>query len=59
MIANSSNQKDFFLQNIKLKFLIKIGIAKKNKKNNFFRNFLYLSKLSKTPIKEDSLLSGN
>ena len=45
IIANSSNQKDFFLDNIEIQnSLLKLAIEK-NKKNNFFRNFLYLSKI--------------
>ena len=58
IIANSSNQKDFFLENIEIQnSLLKLAL-KKSKKDNLFRNFLYISKFAKTPIKEESLLTG-
>ena len=58
IMANSSNQKDFFLQNIEIQnSLLKLALQK-NKKNNFLGTSCIYPKLSKTPIKEDSLLSG-
>ena len=46
IIANSSNQKDFFLDNIEIQnSLLKLALKKKNKKNNIFRYLLYLSKI--------------
>jgi len=45
IIANSSNQKDFFLDNIVIQnSLLKLAL-KKNKKNNLFRDFLHLLKV--------------
>ena len=47
IIANSSNQKDFFLDNIEIQnSLLKLALKKKNKKNNLFRHIMYLSKIS-------------
>jgi len=43
IMANSSQQKDFFLENIDTKFIIKVSFRKKYKKDNFFRNFMHLS----------------
>ena len=46
IIANSSNQKDFFLDNIEIQnSLLKLALKKKNKKNNLFRHFLHLPKI--------------
>ena len=46
IIANSSNQKDF-LENIEIQnSLLKLALKKK-KKDNLFRNFLYISKICK------------
>ena len=57
IIANGSNQKDF-LDNIEIQnSLLKLAL-KKNKKNNLFRNFMYLSKIFQSTHKRESLLTG-
>ena len=44
IIANSSNQKDFFLNNIEIQnSLLKMALEKKNKKNDISWNILHLS----------------
>ena len=59
IMANSSNQKDFFLQNIEIQnSLLKLALQKKIKRTIFLGTSCIYPKLSKTPIKEDSLLSG-
>ena len=48
IIANSSNQKDFYLENVEIQnSLLKLALEKKNKKNNLPRDFLYISKICK------------
>ena len=48
ILANSHYQKNFFFENIEIQnSLLKFALKKKNKKNNIFRNFLYLSKICK------------
>ena len=45
IVANSSNQKDFFLDNIDIQnSLLKLALEKRIK-NNFFRNFMHISKI--------------
>ncbi len=59
IMANSSNQKDFFLENIEIQnSLLKLALEKKIKRTIFLGTSCIYPKLSKTPIKEDSLLSG-
>ena len=59
IMANSSNQKDFFLQNIEIQnSLLKLALEKKIKRTIFLGTSCIYPKFSKTPIKEDSLLSG-
>ena len=51
IVANSSNQKDFFLDNIDIQnSLLKLAL-KKNKKNNFFRNFAYIQNIPRLQLK--------
>ena len=46
IIANSSNQKDFLLDNIEIQnSLLKLALKKKDKENNLFRDFMYLPKI--------------
>jgi len=59
IMANSSNQKDFFLQNIEIQnSLLKLALEKKIKRTIFLGTSCIYPKFSKTPIKEDNLLSG-
>ena len=58
-MANSSNQKDFFLQNIEIQnSLLQLALKKKVKRTIFLGTSCIYPKFSKTPIKEDSLLTG-
>ena len=60
IIANSSNQKDFFLDNIEIQnSLLKLAQNKKIKRTIFLGTSCIYPKFAKTPIKEDSLLTGN
>ena len=59
IIANSSNQKDFFLDNIEIQnSLLKLAIEKKIKRTIFLGTSCIYPKYAKTPIKEESLLTG-
>ena len=59
IMANSSNQKDFFLQNIEIQnSLLQLALQKKIKRTIFLGTSCIYPKFSKTPIKEDSLLTG-
>ena len=59
IIANSSNQKDFFLDNIEIQnALLKLALKKKIKRTIFLGTSCIYPKYSKTPIKEESLLTG-
>ena len=59
IMANSSNQKDFFLQNIEIQnSLLKLALEKKIKRTIFLGTSCIYPKFTKTPIKEDSLLTG-
>ena len=59
IMANSHNQKDFFLENIEIQnSLLKLALKKKIKKTIFLGTSCIYPKFSKTPIKEESLLSG-
>jgi GDP-L-fucose synthase len=59
IIANSSNQKEFFLDNIEIQnTLLKLAQEKKIKRTIFLGTSCIYPKFSKTPIKEESLLTG-
>ena len=59
IIANSSNQKDFFLENIEIQnSLLKLALNKKIKRTIYLGTSCIYPKFSKTPITEDSLLTG-
>tara|TARA_B100001741_G_C16538235_1_gene593040 strand:+ start:181 stop:1128 length:948 start_codon:yes stop_codon:yes gene_type:complete len=59
IIANSSNQKDFFLENIEIQnSLLKLALKKKIKRTIYLGTSCIYPKFSKTPITEDSLLTG-
>ncbi len=59
IIANSSNQKEFFLDNIEIQnSLLKLAHEKKIKRTIFLGTSCIYPKFSKTPISEESLLTG-
>ncbi len=59
IIANSNNQKDFFLENIEIQnSLLKLSLQKKIKRTIYLGTSCIYPKFSKTPINEDSLLTG-
>ena len=59
ILANSQNQKDFFLDNIEIQnSLLKLSLKKKIKRTIFLGTSCIYPKFSKTPIKENSLLQG-
>jgi len=59
IIANSSNQKDFFLDNIEIQnSLLKLAQKKKKKRTIYLGTSCIYPKFSKVPIKEESLLTG-
>ena len=59
IIANSSNQKDFFLDNIEIQnSLLKLALKKKIKRTIYLGTSCIYPKLSNVPIKEESLLTG-
>lgn len=59
IMANSLNQKDFFLENIEIQnSLLKLALKKKVKRTIYLGTSCIYPKFSKTPIKEESLLSG-
>ena len=59
IIANSSNQKDFFLENIEIQnSLLKLALEKKIKRTIFLGTSCIYPKFSKIPIKEEDLLTG-
>ena len=59
IIANSTNQKDFFLENIEIQnSLLKLALKKKIKRTIFLGTSCIYPKFAKTPIEEDSLLTG-
>jgi len=59
IIANSQNQKDFFLDNIEIQnSLLNLALKKNIKRTIFLGTSCIYPKYSKTPIKEESLLSG-
>ena len=60
IIANYSNQKNFFLENIEIQnSLLKLAYEKKIKRTIFLGTSCIYPKFSKSPIKEDSLLTGS
>ena len=60
IIANNSNQKDFFLENIEIQnSLLKLALKKKIKRTIYLGTSCIYPKFSKVPIKEESLLTGN
>ena len=60
IIANNSNQKDFYLENIEIQnSLLKLALKKKIKRTIFLGTSCIYPKFSKTPIKEDYLLTGS
>ena len=60
IIANSSNQKDFFLSNIEIQnSLLKMALKKKIKRTIYLGTSCIYPKFSKTPIKEENLLTGS
>ena len=59
IIANSSNQKDFFLENIEIQnSLLKLSLKKRIKRTIYLGTSCIYPKFSKVPIKEHSLLTG-
>tara|TARA_B100000963_G_scaffold360154_2_gene389966 strand:- start:741 stop:1688 length:948 start_codon:yes stop_codon:yes gene_type:complete len=59
IIANKSNQKDFFLENIEIQnSLLKFASEKRIKRTIFLGTSCIYPKFAKTPIKEESLLTG-
>jgi len=59
IIANSTNQKDFFLENIEIQnSLLKLALKKKIKRTIYLGTSCIYPKHSKIPIVEDSLLTG-
>ncbi len=59
IIANSNNQKDFFLNNIEIQnSLLKLALDKKIKRTIFLGTSCIYPKYAKTPIKESQLLTG-
>ena len=60
IIANSLNQKDFFLNNIEIQnSLLQMALKKKIKRTVYLGTSCIYPKFSKTPIKEESLLTGS
>ena len=59
IMANSLNQKDFFLENIEIQnSLLRLALEKKIKKTVFLGTSCIYPKHSNVPIKEKSLLTG-
>ena len=59
ILANKNNQKNFFLENIEIQnSLLQLAHHKKIKRTIFLGTSCIYPKLSKTPIVEESLLSG-
>jgi len=60
IIANNSNQKDFFLNNIEIQnSLLQMALKKRIKRTIYLGTSCIYPKFSKTPIKEESLLTGS
>ena len=59
IIANSTNQKDFFLENIEIQnSLLKLALKKKVKRTIYLGTSCIYPKFAKVPISENSLLTG-
>ena len=59
IIANSTNQKDFLLENVEIQnSLLNLALDKKIKRTIFLGTSCIYPKHSKTPIKEEALLTG-
>ena len=59
ILANSTYQKDFFLENIEIQnSLLKLALEKKIKRTIFLGSSCIYPKFSISPIKEESLLTG-
>ena len=60
IMANSLNQKDFFLNNIQIQnSLLQMALKKKIRRTIYLGTSCIYPKFSKTPIKEESLLTGS
>ena len=59
IVANSTNQKVFFLENIEIQnSLLNLALKKKIKRTIYLGTSCIYPKFAKTPIQEDSLLTG-
>ena len=59
IIANSSNQKDFFFENIEIQnSLLKLALKKRVKRTIYLGTSCIYPKFTKIPISEESLLTG-
>ena len=59
ILANNTNQKDFFLENIEIQnSLLKLALNKRIKRTIFLGSSCIYPKFSQNPIKEESLLTG-
>ena len=59
IIANSSNQKDFFLENVEIQnSLLQLALDKKVKRTIYLGTSCIYPKFAKNPISENSLLTG-
>ena len=59
IIANNTNQRDFFFDNVEIQnSLLKLAEKKKIKRTIFLGTSCIYPKFSKTPIKEEYLLTG-
>ena len=59
IIANSSNQKDFYLENVEIQnSLLKLALKKKIKRTIYLGTSCIYPKFAKNPITEESLLTG-
>ena len=59
IIANSSNQKDFFIENVEIQnSLLQLALDKKVKRTIYLGTSCIYPKFAKNPISENSLLTG-
>ena len=59
IIANSTNQKDFFIENVEIQnSLLQLALDKKVKRTIFLGTSCIYPKFAKNPISESSLLTG-
>ena len=59
IIANSSNQKDFFIENVEIQnSLLQLALEKKVKRTIYLGTSCIYPKFAKNPISENSLLTG-